>query len=621
MNEAVIDILIQKKPKLKSARAKLASMQPGSYCLHRSWGFGHISDYDGENNRLIIDFTEEGKEGHSMDPAFCVDKLEILAENDLLVIKHTNPAEINRMIKEEPVAMIVNILESNESLSATAAEIERVLARVIGPIKYKKWWTATKKLLAKDPRIGVPVKKTEPYVLRDEPIRPEVEILEKYRNTKNAKQKILFADELFVMSDGKPELKDDLPDVLDDLTQTIQEAKSLTMADRLYGVWVRNNLARDLHEDVESLIPTSGSILEATDDLSQLAVDLPHQYYKRYLDLISRTFPERWVEILEELLFNSEGKFTNECINFLFEREKQDVVSDCFQRWLNDKSIKAPILFWIIKNRPARKYSRMIDPLLDPSFLKCVFDAIDNEALQMTGSRRIPLAELVNEDSTLIADLLQSASLEESRDLGQTLLMNQGFEELTKKSIFARFIKVHGSLQSLISQEVETREQDLLIVSKDSFERAKSELEEIIQVKIPENKEAIATAREHGDLKENSEYKMARQDQDTLLARKSQLESDLNKARVTDFTEATDTTISVGTTVTLTEGSTGREITYSLLGAWDSDPDKNILSYKTPLGKALLSKKVGESASTQIDGESEEWTIQKIKRWVDTAGK
>ena len=90
-------------------------------------------------------------------------------------------------------------------------------------------------------------------------------------------------------------------------------------------------------------------------------------------------------------------------------------------------------------------------------------------------------------------------------------------------------------------------------MSQKSFDLAKSEYEELINVKIPENKEAIATAREHGDLKENSEYKMARQDQDLLLARKNELEVNLSIANVTDFTDANKDTVGIGNVVTLKE--------------------------------------------------------------------
>ena len=60
---------------------------------------------------------------------------------------------------------------------------------------------------------------------------------------------------------------------------------------------------------------------------------------------------------------------------------------------------------------------------------------------------------------------------------------------------------------------------------------------------------------------------------------------------------------------------------YSILGAWDSKPEENILSYKTPIGQSLLAQKVGSTVKTVIDETEEEWTIQSISRWVDLQGK
>ena len=173
-------------------------------------------------------------------------------------------------------------------------------------------------------------------------------------------------------------------------------------------------------------------------------------------------------------------------------------------------------------------------------------------------------------------------------------------------------------MQSLLAGEAaETSEEEGLIVSQESFDAAKGEYEELLTKKIPENKEAIATAREHGDLKENSEYKMARQDQDILLSRKNELEVDLSRARVTDFTEATEDHVGIGSVVELKESSTGKTHRYAILGAWDSDPENDVLSYKTPLAQALLGKENGTTVKTQIGGNEEAWSVLKINRWVD----
>ncbi|MFO8026682.1 MAG: GreA/GreB family elongation factor [Opitutales bacterium] len=592
-------------------------MVPGNYCLHRAWGFGKIVDYDEAQDRLIIDF-EDGKQGHAMAPAFCVDKLDILMPDDILVRSRTEPEVINEMIKKQPADLICEILRATEDQAMTTSELERSLSRVIGPIKYKKWWTATKKVLAKDPRIGVPVKKTDPYIYRDEPVKPEDEILEQFHATKNPKEKIDLGEKLYALSENISVIREELPEILAELTDAIANAKSLSQANRLHGVWVRNNLARDLHEDVETLEPSSASILDATNDFSELAADLPAQYYKRYLDLISRTYPDKWKQMIEDLLRNSSGKFTNECINFMLDNDMEDRISYCLDRWLKEQTIKGPLLFWVVKNRSSKKYASIINPLVTPRLLAAMFYAIDYEALQNASTRRIPLADLLSDDPELIPDLLADANVETAQDLAQTLLLNQGFEDLTKKSLIARFIKQFPTVQNLLDGEAaEPTEGEGLIVSQESFDAAKREYEELVSKKIPENKEAIATAREHGDLKENAEYKMARQDQDILLSQKNELEVDLSRARVTDFTEATEENVGIGTVVELKEGSTGKTRRYSILGAWDSDPENDILSYKTPLAQALLGEEPGATVTTNIGGNQEDWTILNISRWVD----
>jgi transcription elongation factor GreA len=547
-----------------------------------------------------------------------VDKLEILRPNEVLVRSRTEPDVIEEMIKKEPADLICEIISVSENQAMMASEIERLLARVIGPIKYKKWWTATKKVLVKDPRIGVPLKKTDPYIYRDEPVKPEDEILEQFHGTKNSKQKIELGEKLFALSENISVIQNELPQILEELTDAIANAKSLSQADRLHGVWVRNNLARDLHEDVETLEPSSASILDATNDYSELASELPAQYFKRYIDLISRTYPDKWQSMVEDLLRNSSGKFTSECINFMLEHEMQERISYCLDRWLKEQTIKGPLLFWVVKNRASKKYGDIIAPLVNPRLLAAMFYAIDYEALQNASTRRIPLADLLSDDTTLIPDLLAAANVETANDLAQTLLLNQGFEDLTKKSLLARFIKQFPTVQALLAGEAaETSEEEALIVSQESFNDSKAEYEELISKKIPENKEAIQIARDHGDLKENSEYKMARQDQDLLLSRKSELEVDLSRARVTDFTDVTNDNVGIGSIVELKNVSTGKTYKYSILGAWDSDPENDVLSYKTPLAQALLGKEPGASASTKIGGNEEDWTVVSLSRWVD----
>ena len=110
---------------------------------------------------------------------------------------------------------------------------------------------------------------------------------------------------------------------------------------------------------------------------------------------------------------------------------------------------------------------------------------------------------------------------------------------------------------------------------------------------------------------------MAREEQATLMARKGHLEIDLQRAQITDFTSITKDKVGIGSIVDLAAGSSGKKVTYSILGAWDSDPDKKILSYKTPLGQSLLGCSAGETVEIEIENVSESWTIKDLARWVD----
>ncbi|MCC5806759.1 MAG: GreA/GreB family elongation factor [Opitutales bacterium] len=619
MNKEAIDLLIQKQPRLKRVRTKLEALQPGSYVVHRSWGVGCIQDYDAQQNRLIIDF-EQGNQGHAMAPEFCVERMEILEENDLLVRYRKEPAPIDEMIKKRPTALIAEILSRFPEKSASNTEIEAVLSRLIGPTKFRKWWNATKKQLVKDPDIAVPGKKTDPYVLREEPVKAEDEILEDFFETKAPKKKINLAGKLIDMSVEHKDIEQALPDILRELTGSLAETKQLNPGERLYGIWVRNDLARFIHADPESLEPTSKSIIVASNDLSQLAEQIPATHYKRYIDLIERSLPDSWDRVVFDLLKNSSGKLTAESINYLLERGYEEDLGNTFKRWLVEQNLKAPVLTWILKNRQSKKYAKMLDGLMTPRLLNAIFFAIDYEALQNAGTRRIPLAELLNDDQELIGDLLATAPAETAHDLAQTLILNQGFEDLSKKSLLARFIKLFPSVQQIVDGDAPTAPSadEGLIVSKPSLAARKREYEELIQQKIPQNKLDIAEARAHGDLRENAEYKMARQEQDILLARKAELEIDINRARTTDFSDAPDSSVGIGTVVELEQGSSGNVVTYAILGAWDGDPEKNIVSYQTPLAKALIGKQPGESVEIEVDSHRDTWKIRSIARWIES---
>jgi transcription elongation GreA/GreB family factor len=144
----------------------------------------------------------------------------------------------------------------------------------------------------------------------------------------------------------------------------------------------------------------------------------------------------------------------------------------------------------------------------------------------------------------------------------------------------------------------------------ESIDAKRAELHHLMTVEIPANRKAIAEARAMGDLRENFEYKAARQRHEYLNARASELNSDLMRVRPI-VTEGIDLSgARIGTRVHL-EGPGGRERVITLLGPWESRPEEDVLSYESDIGKALLDQPPG----TALDLGGESWTVRAITHY------
>jgi transcription elongation factor GreA len=611
MNSEAVTALLAKNPALKASKSKLEAMKAGAYVIHRSWGFGQIKSYDDATHRLVIDF--KGKKSHAMDPAFCVNTMEVLPENHLLVRKETEPKKIAELIADNPAQLIVEALESYPNNATTAIDLEITLSQVVGEEKFKKWWADARKAVAKDPRVSVPEKKTECYILRETPVSAEDEIFDQFNSTRSARRRIALAED-FASASAHKAVQANLSNVLKGIADAVKDSNQLDAAERLYGAAVRDRIAKVAGVAPSTFEPSQASLVANLRDLPAIAEKIPVQFQSQFLELIKETHPIECRDIVFSLLKVSQGKFTTECINFLVENGYSEDLASTLKRWQTEQNLRAPVLLWIVKNRHSKKFAKLLNDLITPRLLSAIFFAIDYEALQAASARRIPLGDILSDDTELIADLLSTADPETARDLANTLLLNQGFEELTKKSLLARFIKIFPNIQSLVAADAEGKEEQLL-VSRESFERKREEYENIVSKRIPENSKAIASAREHGDLRENAEYKMAKQDQQVLMAQKGQLERELARARITDFKDATVEQVSVGSVVEvrIRDGATAR---YTILGVWDGDPENHVISYKTPLGAALIGKRAGETVKVKMGAAEDSYSIVSISRYA-----
>ncbi|MGB0718960.1 MAG: transcription elongation factor GreA [Bdellovibrionales bacterium] len=154
---------------------------------------------------------------------------------------------------------------------------------------------------------------------------------------------------------------------------------------------------------------------------------------------------------------------------------------------------------------------------------------------------------------------------------------------------------------------------DQIPVTKNGFEKLSAELKDLKTVQRPNVIEAIAEAREHGDLKENAEYHAAREQQSFIEGRIQELEAVLGRAQVIDPSTLSGDTVKFGATVTIVDEETDEEKTYQIVGDYDSDLDRGKISISSPIAKGLIGKAEGASVVIRTPKGPRDYEILEVR--------
>lgn len=142
----------------------------------------------------------------------------------------------------------------------------------------------------------------------------------------------------------------------------------------------------------------------------------------------------------------------------------------------------------------------------------------------------------------------------------------------------------------------------------------RQELEELKSKKRPQIIEAIATARELGDLKENAEYHAAREEQSFVEGRIKEIEAKLSNAQVIDISKMTNNgKVIFGSTVEIERASDSKTFVYTLVGEDESDLNANKISFLSPIAKGLIGKEEGDTVHIRIPSGEVEYEIIEVK--------
>jgi transcription elongation GreA/GreB family factor len=572
----------------------LDQLQPGTYVLHKSWGFGQIDSLNFLVSQMTINF--KAKKGHSMQLQYAAESLQPITGEHILAQKAADAAGVKARAKNDPVGLVRTILTSYGG-KATQDQIAQALApEVFSENEFKKWWENTKKALKKDGHFAVPAKKTDPVEMREAPVSHADQYLEAFTNARQLKDQLNALDQILKNLAEFHDPAMQLASLLAVADDQARKNQRLNPAQALEFLLTRDEIVDKMPALARGAdAPTVAQFLrDEKRRLTTLIGELPAAKHKRALGAIPEAFAEDWVAVALDLVTRGSTRVVAESARLLEEKGQVEALIGGLDRAIREHSITSEALLWLGKEREG-----IFSELMNPRLFGAIIGALERDQFDDTKRDR-RLHDLLLNDKDLATDLLTTATHEELRDIMQKLMRTSVFEELNKRSMLGRVIRAHPEMQALVSGESDAKP-ETLIVSWESLEKRKADYDDLVTRKIPENVKEISIARSYGDLRENFEFKAAKEMQRVLGRRRSETERDLTLARGTDFANPDTSQVSIGTVVTLQEAGDGRVDVYSILGAWDGDPEKGIVSYQSALAQALIGHKVGEQINVPTE--------------------
>jgi transcription elongation GreA/GreB family factor len=495
----------------------------------------------------------------------------------------------------------------------TQDQIQKAVAPEIVPeAAFKKWWDNAKKILRKDGRYALPSKKTEPISAREHALSYNDELIEAFQKARQLKDQINRLDQIVKNAGIFKDETEGLQAVVAQAEESVSRNRRLHPAQAVELVIERDELLKEVPGLSAGAISLAQLLQEHEIKLGQIVAEVAVARQRSVLTEFLLAFPQDWDRRLLSLFQDAGYRVVAEIAKVFGENSRADDVRQFLIRAIRDHSASSDILYWLAKDRATTEFT----DLIEPDVLAAMLGALERD--QFAEARRgSKLHDLLIDDKDLIHDLIVSASVSQARDLMRRLMLTPVFEELNKRSLMARMIKVHGDLQQMVSGESEEKE-EALVVSWASLEKRKGEYDDLVSKKIPENTKEIGIARSYGDLRENFEYKAAKEMQTVLMRRKAELEQMLSRARGTSFESVETSQVSIGTSVVTRDSESGQLSTYHILGAWDSNPAKGIVSYQTAIGQALIGKTAGDIAELPGETAIKKVEIVEIAAWQDT---
>jgi len=587
----------------------LSHFKKGNFVFHTAgWGTGEILDTSLVREEVTIEFEYViGPQQFSFEKAFKT--LQPLPVDHFYSRRFGSPDELEKESRENPAEVIRLLLK--DLGPKTAAEIKEELCDLVIPMKdWNRWWQTARAKIKKDTKIESPKELKEPFRLRAEEVPHEV-AFHKALETKpgvNATIHMIYTflrdfPETLKNQEFKISLQKKLKNLLE--IEQVNEVQKLQILFFLEDL----NLSK-VSAEIDSILLDC----PAPSDLIRSIEIMPFQ--KRALQHIQKLRKD-WNKIFLSLLFTVEQNLLRD---FLLNELDAPTTQEELKQSLNAllvQPISFPEIFIWYFQKIIDKKSKL--PFADIEgknrFFEGLLILLDHleEKVQCRDLAKKIISILTADRYKIVRDIMQQSSLEEIKEY---LLLATKCSTLTDHDI-----KILHSLAEVVypvlgrlrkDKEQNTTEENIIWTTQEGFQIIQERIRQIATVETIQNAKEIEAARALGDLRENAEFKAALEKRDQLQAELKFLSDQLARARILTPEDVPVDEVGVGSVVCCSD-SNGKQIKFTLLGPWDADAEKHILSFQSKLAQSMKGKSVKE----KFEFQGEQFTITDIYNYFD----
>lgn len=583
-----------------------------TYVFHRTWGLGQIVSIDDEN--VIINF--EGKEDHRMSVNMALQSLLALNNDHLYVRQYLEPEKMQKLFKDDVIEFIKIILKSNDD-TVSVPELKRDLIPVYVSVKnWSRWWTKVRGLIKKDPSIGFAPNKKDQLVLRENPISYADELLKKFSNADSFSGRLDIAHE-FVNNVDVNEGSEQVVYFIDYFSSA---ASSKSATKLILAYFILSDLEKFSKEksDLGSIKKQVVSYIEESDDLPIICMKISSYDNKKDFVNLIREHRENWVSIVSKILFEIPVRIHKYIFNLLIIEKEYGTINDFIEKITAASKENPEVFLWVARNILLKSW---IYEWLDYSkaglvlSLFRVYNSIDKSETKGNRLKNMAYEILFENDLELLHEIV---SENEEQFLGKLYDIAANTEHIDESEMdkFEEVIREkfpNFNAERSGSAVIEESEEEKIFVTAAGLERKKKELNHMRNVEMVQIQKGLAsTVDVSGDLRENVDYNALLEQQSIIKKSISKLDSELKVAEIIDPAKADKDVVTIGSVVTLMNKDDNQSMVITILGPWDVDFEKGVLSYRSDVAVTLRGKKIGDEVTLHLGGRESQYVIEEL---------